>query len=97
MSTRGRRKHGSRFKAQVALEAIREDKTANEIAGHHGVHPSRVGLWKRTALERLHEVFENGGRGADDKARLIEQLYQKIGRLQVELDWMKKKAGDFLD
>jgi transposase-like protein len=97
VSTRGRRKHSSQFKARVALDAIKEDKTANEIAGHHGVHPSRVGLWKKTALERLHEVFENGGRPADDKAELIERLYQQIGKLQVELDWVKKKAGDFFD
>lgn len=95
MSTRGRRKHSSQFKAQVALEAIREARTAGEIAGRHGVHPSRVGLWKRVALERLHEVFENGGRSPDDKAELIEQLYQKIGRLQVELDWMEKKPATF--
>ena len=97
MSTRGRRKHSSQFKARVALDALKDDKTANEIAGHHGVHPSRVSLWKKVALERLHEVFENGGRSTDDKAELIERLYQQIGKLQVELDWVKKKAGDFFD
>lgn len=97
MSTTGRRRHSPKFKAQVALEAIREDKTANEIASRHGVHPSRVGLWKRQALERLPELFENGNRRADGQAQLIERLYQKIGRLEVELDWMKKKAGDLLD
>jgi transposase len=54
-------------------------------------------LWKKIALERLHEVFENGGHPADDKADLIERLYQQIGKLQVELNWVKKKAGDFSD
>ena len=97
MSTRTRRKHSPQFKARVALDAIKEDRTANEIAGHHGIHPSRVGLWKKTAIERLPEIFENGGHLLEDKAELIARLYQQIGRLQVELDWVKKKAGDFLD
>lgn len=97
MPTRSRRTHSSQFKARVALDAIREAKTANEIAGHYGIHASRVGLWKRIALERLPGVFENGDRLADDKAELIARLYQQIGRLQVELDWVKKKAGDLLD
>jgi len=81
----------------VALEAIREEKTANEIASEHGVHPSRVGLWKKVAVDRLHEVFENGRSPTDGKERLIERLYQQIGKLQVDLDWMKKKAGDYFD
>ena len=97
MSTRSRRKHSPQFKARVALEALREDRTANEIASHHGIHPSRVGLWKRIALERLPEVFEDGGRRGEEQAELMARLYQQIGRLQVELDWMKKKAGDFPD
>jgi len=97
VSTRGRRKHSSKFKARVALEAIREEKTANEIASEHGVHPSRVGLWKKVAVDRLHEVFENGRSPTDGKERLIERLYQQIGKLQVDLDWMKKKAGDYFD
>ena len=97
MSATGRRKHSSQFKARVAADAIREDKTVNEIAGQHGVHPSRVSLWKKVAMERLHEVFENGTRPADGKEQLIERLYQQIGKLQVELDWVKKKAGNFFD
>lgn len=97
MSTRSRRKHSPQFKARVVVDALKEDRTANEIASHHGIHPSRVGLWKKIALERLSEIFENGGRPVDDKAELIARLYQQIGRLQMEVDWMKKKAGDFLD
>lgn len=59
------------------IPAQAEDKTANEIGGHHGVHPSRVGFWKKIAIERMFEVFENGS--------------------QPELDWVKKKAGTYLD
>lgn len=95
MSTRNRRNHSPQFKARVALDALKEDRTANEIASHHGIHPSRVGLWKKIALERLAEIFENGRRPADDKAELIARLYQQIGKLQVELDGLKKKLGTF--
>ena len=97
MSTNGRRKHSSQLKAQVATAAIRENKTINEIASQHGIHPSRISLWKKIALERLHEVFENGNLEADGKEKLIERLYQQVGKLQVEIDWIKKKGGNYFD
>jgi transposase-like protein len=97
VSTSNRRKHSPQFKARVALDAIKENKTSNEIASRHGVHPSRVGKWKKVVLERLHEVFEHPEHSTDHRAELIERLYQEIGKLQVELEWMKNKAGGFLD
>lgn len=97
MLKRSRRKHSAQFKARVALEAIREDRTANEVASQYGIHPSRVGLWKKIAQKRLFEIFENGGHLQDDKGELIDLLYQQIGRLQVELEWVKKKSNNYLD
>jgi hypothetical protein len=81
----------------VALEALREDRTANQIASQYEIHPSRVGLWKKIAQKRLSEVFENGEHLRDDKGELIDLLYQQIGRLQVELEWAKKKSSNYLD
>jgi len=75
----------------VAVEAIKEMKTVPEIARRHEVHPSQVNTWKKQALEGLPMVFENGERDESDK--LTASLYEQIGRLQVELQWLKKKSG----
>ena len=89
-----RKQHSSEFKARVAVEAIRGVKTINEIASTYGVHPNVVGLWKKQALDHLPELFGDGRRRkpADDES-LRDRLYQQIGQLQVELDWLKKKTG----
>ena len=84
----------ARIKAQAVLEAIRGEKTLNEIASGYGVHPNQLGQWKRQALEALPEVF-NGRRDKSraDQEALVDRLYQRIGQLEVELDWLKKKTG----
>lgn len=89
-----RKRYGADFKAKVALEAIRGHKTVNEIAGQFGVHPNQVVQWKKQALIGLSEIFSNG-RVRKDKSdeELRDQLYQQIGQLKVELDWLKKKTG----
>ena len=82
------------FKAKVALAAIKGDKTVNELATEYEVHPTQINQWKRQALESLPEVF--GGRQVrQEAAQEVERdrLYQQIGKLQVELDWLKKKTG----
>ena len=88
-----RRRHSSEFKAQVALEALKGQKTLNELAADYGVHPVQIAQWKRQAQEGLTGVFDgpNGRQGKADQA-LIEQLYQQIGQLKVELDWLRKKG-----
>ena len=91
MARKSRRKHGATFKAKVAVEAIQGVKTVPEIARRHEVHPSQVNTWKKQALEGLPMVFENGERDENDK--LTASLYEQIGRLQVELQWIKKKSG----
>ena len=89
-----RRQHNSRFKAQIALEAIRNQRTISEIASECGVHPSQVNKWKKHVLDELPSIFSNSHeRGQRDNEKLQAELYQQIGQLKVELDWVKKKAG----
>ncbi len=90
--TRKRKTHSAQFKAKVALEALRERQTVNELAHKFSVHPSQIHGWKKQLLERLPEVFRGPGtRRADDEAALVPELYQQIGRLQMELEWLQKK------
>jgi len=89
-----RKVHTASFKAKVALEAVREAKTLNEIGQEYGVHPVQVSHWKKALLEKASELFE-GKRGpqAVSEQSDPERLYSEIGRLKVELDWLKKKSG----
>ena len=88
-----RRQHTAEIKARVALAALRGERTANEIAAMYGVHPTLIAKWKKQALQELPQVFANR-RSAVVRAQedLTGSLYQEIGRLKVELDWLKKKA-----
>jgi putative transposase len=89
-----RRRHSAEFKAKVALEAIRGERTGNEIASAYGVHPVQLAQWKKQALEGLPDVFaDRRTKAVADEEALRDQLYQQIGQLKVELDWLKKKAG----
>jgi len=89
-----RKRHGAALKAKVALEAIREERTVNELAGFYEVHPSQIAAWKRRALAGLPELFADGRRRAqEDDEGLKARLYQEIGQLKVELDFLKKKSG----
>ena len=89
-----RKQHSKAFKAKVALDALKGHKTINEIAAEYEVHPTQINTWKKRALEALPEAFS---RGQDHEAaqREAEQdrLYRQIGKLQVEVDWLKKKTG----
>lgn len=91
--TKTRKAHSASFKAKVALEAIRETKTLNEIGQDYGVHPVQVSHWKSALLEKASTVFE-GKRGprAVTEHSAPERLYSEIGRLKMELDWLKKKS-----
>ena len=89
-----RRRFTGKFKASVALEAIRGLRSLNEIASAHGVHQHQVSMWKKQALEVLPTALADGrGRGEREGEDLTAQLYQQIGQLKVELDWLKKKSG----
>jgi transposase len=89
-----RKVHTPEFKAKVGLEALRGVKTINEIGQEYGVHPVQVGQWKKEIQEHAKTLFE-GKRGPAREAahREPELLYSEIGKLKVELDWLKKKSG----
>lgn len=89
-----RKVHAPEFKAKVGLEALRGVKTVNEIGLEYGVHPVQVGQWKKEIQEQAKTLFE-GKRGPKPMADHQEpdRLYSEIGRLKVELDWLKKKSG----
>jgi len=92
--TKQRRNFSSEMKARIAVEAIKSQKTIQEIAGHYGVHPNQVTKWKRQALELMPQLFaDHGLKGNETDEVLKAELYQQIGKLQVQLDWLKKKSG----
>ena len=86
-----RKVHTPAFKAQVALAAVRGDRTVNELAAQFGVHPTLIHAWKKQLLAGAEQVFA-GGKAAPPEDKSAE-LYEQIGRLKVELDWVKKKAA----
>jgi transposase-like protein len=91
---RRRRQYSADWKAKVALEAIKGQRTVQEIASHYEVHPTLVTHWKKQLLEGAAEIFSNDKRAAADAdEELKAELYQQIGKLQVEVDWLKKKSG----
>jgi transposase-like protein len=88
-----RKKYSSEFKSKVALEVLKGDRTINEIASQFDVHPNQIGMWKKQLKEALPEIFSARSHKAErDWEKLEAQLYQEIGRLKVELDWLKKKV-----
>ena len=89
-----RRRHSGAFKAKVALEAIRGESGRRTLAGPFQVHPAQIAAWKKQALEGLPELFGNGhARKQQGEDELKAQLYQPLGQLKVELDFLKKKSG----
>ena len=89
----GKRKvHTAAFKAQVALAALKGDRTVNELAGHYGVHPTLIHGWKKQLLTGAEGIFGSPAQAAsaDAEARQAE-LFEQIGRLKMELEWLKKK------
>lgn len=89
-----RKSFNSEFKAKVAIEAIKGIRTVNEIAAEFEVHPSQVNTWKKQLLESSADVFGQGKKKrTEDYEKEKELLYNQIGRLKVEVDWLKKKTG----
>jgi transposase-like protein len=89
-----RKKHTAGFKAQVALAAVKGDKTVNELAGQSEVHPTLIHGWKKQLLSGAEDVFAQPGKAAaaDAEAEKAE-LFEQIGRLKMELEWLKKKVS----
>ena len=91
-----RKQYTSQFKAQVAIEAIKNEQTVAQIASEYGVHPTQVNQWKKQVLEQLPQLFTNGrSKAAADTDQLVAELYRQIGQLKVELDWLEKKTQPF--
>ena len=93
MSASKRRRFDAAYKAKVALEAIRERETLNQIATRYRVHPNQIGQWRRHLMQRLPELFERGpDRERADWQDREAELYRQIGQMKVELEWLKKKG-----
>ena len=91
---RTRRRFDAVFKAKVAVEAVRELRTLSEIAKQYRVHPNQVTLWKKQLLSGAEQVFESSGaKAASSDEPQAAELYEQIGRLKVELEWLKKKVA----
>lgn len=89
-----RRRIEAAVKAKAALAAVRGDRTASQLASQFGVHATQIGQWKRRLLEGATELFADGGRReSKDQEAVVAELYEQIGRLQMELAWLKKKVA----
>lgn len=89
-----RKRFSSELKAKVALEAIRGEKTVAQLSSQYKVHASQINNWKKRAQEHMVEAFEHGGDrpGAKEIEAREDRLYQQIGKLQVEVEWLRKKS-----
>lgn len=92
--TTTRKQYSPQFKARLATEAIRGEKTLSQLGSQYKVHPMQIAKWRKAAMEQLPRLFEDGrSRKAGNSETDSDALYQEIGRLKVELDWLKKKVG----
>jgi len=89
-----RKSYDSCLKVQIALEALKNQRTIAQIASEYGVHPNMVTQWKQRLLNELPDIFNNKHqKNKQDNETLQAELYRQIGQLKVELDWLKKKSG----
>ena len=88
-----RRRHDAAFKAKVALEAVKGEKTIAQLSSEYGVHANQIHKWKKQLLENLATIFsDKRGRVEKEHGDIESELYRQIGQLKVELDWLKKKS-----
>jgi len=87
-----RKSYSPQFKAKVALAAVRQEKTLSQLSSQFKVHPVAIAKWKSRLLDQAADVFIDGRTQKHNDDPGVEELYQEIGRLKVELDWVKKKS-----
>jgi transposase-like protein len=92
--TKKRKRYSAQFKFQVALEAVKGLKTVNQLASEHELHPNQVSQWKRQLLEEGATIFDNGAAQQQQRemAQTEAELYEQIGRLKMEVEWLKKSS-----
>jgi len=94
MTTKRRKRYGAQFKFQVALDAAKGTETINELATKHSLHPNQISQWKRQLLEEGPSVFSTStAREQRQQEASQTELFEQIGRLKMELEWLKKKAS----
>ena len=93
MSGKRKRRHGADFIAKVAVAALKEVHTVGELAGQFGVHPTQIHKWKRRLIDGAPELFARPGETRQRDEAEVAELYEQIGRLKMELEWLKKKAA----
>ena len=94
--TQKRKQYNMQFKFKVALEAAKEVKTVNQLASDYDLHPNQVSIWKKQLLEEGPSLFSRRvDRQQEQQAAQEAELYEQIGRLRMELEWLKKKAAPF--
>jgi transposase len=91
--TTTRKTYSPKFKARVALEALREEKTLSQLGSQYKVHPIQIAKWRKLARDQMPQIFVDGRRKVANGEMESTALFEEIGRLKVELDWLKKKAG----
>jgi len=88
-----RKNYSASFKAKVALEAVKQEKTISQLSSEYGVHANQINQWRKRVLEELPDIFSQKRKKKEkDTEELQSELYQQIGQLKVELDWLKKKS-----
>lgn len=87
--------HAASFKAKVALAALKETRTVSELAGQFGVHPTQIHKWRRRLLDGVETLFTGPGQEQQRAETETAELYEQIGRLKMELEWLKKKVAQF--
>jgi transposase len=90
-----KQKHSAGFRAKVALAAAKEVHTISEVASQFGVHPTQIHKWKRRLVDGAEELFARPGEVRQQAETDVAELYEQIGRLKMELEWLKKKAARF--
>jgi putative transposase len=91
-----RKQHSSAFKTQIVLEALRETKTVAQLAAEHQIHPNLITKWKQAATQGMPQLFERTqqqNEKEEAQEHKIAELYQEIGRLTTQVNWLKKKSG----